>query len=130
MKKVIAIRNYVISSYEKGNSSLCAQDVENLRNWEFNESIFDGKQDITEEGRKEMTGLGKRLKEAFSALLNDLQKGSYTFRSARGPWIEKSIKHFVNGLGVNNLIIDKTKTSSDIMDVSKHVKTYNFVGIT
>ena len=119
MKEAISIRNYVESSYEKGHSSLCAQDVENLRNWVFNGSFFDGRQDITEEGRKEMMGLGRRLKEAFPALLDDLQKGSYTFRSARGPWIENSIKHFVTGLDINNLIIDETRTNSDVMDVSK-----------
>ncbi|XP_026485906.1 multiple inositol polyphosphate phosphatase 1-like [Vanessa tameamea] len=116
MKEAISIRNYVVSSYEKGHSSLCAQDVENLRNWEFNGSFFDGKQDITEEGRREMIGLGKRLKEAFPTLLNNLEKDSYTFRSARGPWIEKSINHFVMGLGNGNLIIDASKADLDIMD--------------
>ncbi|XP_050342368.1 multiple inositol polyphosphate phosphatase 1-like [Nymphalis io] len=116
MKEAISIRNYVVSSYEKGHSSLCAQDVENLRNWEFNESFFDGKQDLTEEGRKEMVGLGKRLKEAFPTLLNNLQQNSYTFRSARGSWIEKSINHFVMGLGNKNLIVDASKDVLDVMD--------------
>lgn len=124
MKEAVAVRNYVVTSYEKGLSSLCAQDVENLRNWEFNESFFDGKQDITEEGRKEMAGLGKRLKEAFPALLNNLQKGSYTFRSARGPWIEKSIKYFVKALGNKKLNIEDSKAETDVMDVSFNSQIY------
>ncbi|CAH2107245.1 unnamed protein product [Euphydryas editha] len=124
MKEAISIRNYVITSYEKGYSSLCAQDVENLRNWELNESFFDGKEDITEEGRKEMVGLGKRLKEAFPTLLNNLREGSYTFRSARGAWMEKSIKHFVKGLGNKNLSIDDPKADIDIMDPYATCRTY------
>lgn len=118
MKDAIAIRNYVVSSYEEGRSSLCAQDIENLRNWEFNESFFNGKQDITEEGREEMIGLSKRLKQAFPDLLNSLQKGSYTFRPARGLWIENSVTHFAKSFGNNDLVIEKAETDSDIMNVS------------
>lgn len=95
-----------------------------MRNWEFNDSFFDGKQDITEEGRKEMAGLGRRLKEAFPALLNNLQKGSYTFRSARGPWIEKSIKYFVKALGNKKLNIEDSKAETDVMDVSFNSQIY------
>ncbi|CAH0728800.1 unnamed protein product, partial [Brenthis ino] len=116
MKDAIAIRNHVVSSYKKGRSSLCAQDIENLRNWEFNESFFNGKQDITEEGREEMIGLSKRLKEAFPDLLNSLQNGSYTLRPARGLWIENSATHFAKGFGNNNFVIEKAKTDSDIMN--------------
>nr|XP_034824315.1 multiple inositol polyphosphate phosphatase 1-like [Maniola hyperantus] len=115
MKAALPIKNLIVDSYKKGHSSLCAQDVENLQNWEYNSKFFDGKPDVTEEGRKEMIGLGKRLKEAFPELLHDLPKGSYTFRSAKGIWIEKSIDSFVSNLSNQKLVIEAAKTGMDVM---------------
>ncbi|XP_023934980.2 multiple inositol polyphosphate phosphatase 1 [Bicyclus anynana] len=116
IKAALPIRNYVVESYENGHSSLCAQDVDNLRDWKFDSKFFDGVIDITEEGRQEMTRIGNRLKETFPSLLDHLPKGSYKFRSAKGIWIEKSIESLVSGLGVPNLIIDEAKPGLDVMN--------------
>ncbi|XP_045493085.1 multiple inositol polyphosphate phosphatase 1-like [Colias croceus] len=113
MKEAVSLRKYIFSSYEKGHSSLCAQDVENLRNWEFDGKMFENKEDITDEGRKEMLFLGKRLREAFPDILNDVQTSTSTFRSANGKWFENSLKEFVKGLGLKNVAIDKPKTGYD-----------------
>nr|XP_034824785.1 multiple inositol polyphosphate phosphatase 1-like [Maniola hyperantus] len=110
MKAAIPIRNLIEDNYKKGRGSLCAQDVENLRNWEYNIKFFDGIRDVTEEGRKEMMGLGRRLKEAFPELLKDLPTDSYVFRPAKGIWIEKSMDSFVSGIGNPNLVIEDPKT--------------------
>lgn len=117
MKQALPIRNYITTSYKKGRSSLCAQDVENLQNWQLNQNTLNGKSDLTEEGRQEMLGLSKRLKEVFPDLLSELRNGDYSFRSASGSWIEKSIQHFVKGLG-DDLTIEKVKAGADVMAVS------------
>ncbi|XP_032511473.1 multiple inositol polyphosphate phosphatase 1-like isoform X2 [Danaus plexippus] len=114
MKQALPIRNYITTSYKKGRSSLCAQDVENLQNWQLNQNTLNGKSDLTEEGRQEMLGLSKRLKEVFPDLLSELRNGDYSFRSASGSWIEKSIQHFVKGLG-DDLTIEKVKAGADVM---------------
>lgn len=117
MQEAVPLRKDVISIYESGRSSLCAQDVENLRNWQYDAKMFEDKQDITEEGRQEMLFLGKRLKEAFPNILNE-QK-STTFRSSKGMWLENSIKEFVRGLDIKGLVIDPPKTKFDDIAVSK-----------
>ncbi|XP_041976467.1 multiple inositol polyphosphate phosphatase 1-like [Aricia agestis] len=113
MKDALQIQNLISESYKKHHSSICAQDVENLLNWNMDNKFLDGKQDLTEEGMREMVGLGNRLKEAFP-LLSDVRDGDYTFRPAKGPWIEESIKYFVKGLG-KNIKIDGARHDSDVM---------------
>ncbi|CAH2266195.1 jg6487 [Pararge aegeria aegeria] len=116
MKEAISTKKYIIDSYEKGHSSLCAQDIENLRKWEPDYKFYDGVRDIMEEGRQEMIGASKRLKEAFPVLLRDLPKGSYTFRSGQGLWIERSMEAFVSGFGKPSLVIDDVKPNQDVMN--------------
>ncbi|CAF4897694.1 unnamed protein product [Pieris macdunnoughi] len=111
MQEAVSLRQDIISSYQRGHSSLCAQDIENLHNWQYDPTIFEDKQDITEEGRKEMLFLGKRFREAFPKIMNDLHDAN--FRSAKGMWLENSIKEFVKGLGNPNLVIDPPKTAFD-----------------
>ncbi|CAK1553727.1 unnamed protein product [Leptosia nina] len=113
MVDAISFRKDILSSYDKGRSSLCAQDMENLRNWQFDDKIFGDKRDVTDEGRNEMMFLGKRLREAFPDILNGINKSTSTFRSSKGMWLENSIKEFVRGLGNKNVVIDPPKTDYD-----------------
>ncbi|CAK1604303.1 unnamed protein product [Parnassius mnemosyne] len=115
MEDALAIRDYIISSYEKGRSSLCAQDIENLKNWVIDKKMFSEPRSLTTEGYEEMLGIGKRFKQAFPALLESLEKGSNTIRPAFGIWIENSAKAFVKGLGSNNVHIEKALSDSDVM---------------
>ncbi|CAG5040352.1 unnamed protein product [Parnassius apollo] len=115
MEDALAIKNYIISSYEKGHSSLCAQDIEDLRNWSIDKKIFSDYNNLTPEGHEELLGIGKRFKEALPALLENLEKDSYTFRPAFGIWIEDSAKAFVKGLKSRNVHIDNALSESDVM---------------
>ncbi|XP_072940660.1 multiple inositol polyphosphate phosphatase 1-like [Epargyreus clarus] len=113
MQNAITIRNDVVTSYDKGHSSLCAQDVENLKNWKLDNKFLQEHQ-LTEEGYQEMYGIGKRIKETFPQLLNDIKDGSYTIRPAHGHWIEKSAKAFVEGLGNRRVKLENSK-ENDVM---------------
>ncbi|XP_050669004.1 multiple inositol polyphosphate phosphatase 1-like [Leptidea sinapis] len=126
MKGGISIKNYITSSYENGHSGMCAQDVDNLRNWEYNDRVFENKEDLTDEGRKEMMFLGKRFREAFPDLLDEVQKSTSTFRSAKGPLFENSIKELVRGLqGKAKLSIDDPKSSFD--DINPHLNCKKYL---
>lgn len=118
IKNAIVIRDQVIASYAKGNSSLCAQDVEDLKDLVMDKQMFDKVHQLSDEGYEEMFGIGKRIKQAFPKLLDSFEKDSYTFRPAFGNWMENSAKGFVKGLQSKNLVIDKATTDYDIMDVS------------
>lgn len=126
MKDAIVIRDTIISSYDNGNSSLCAQDVDNLRQWKIDNKIFGNTHQLTEEGSQDMQGIGSRLKQAFSKLLTKLDKENYTFRSTKGNWIEDSAQAFINGLQSQEVVIDKVREDYDIMDVSWLLITNKF----
>lgn len=118
MKDALVIRDTIISSYDNGNSSLCAQDVDNLRQWKVDSKMFGKTHQLTDEGTQDTQGFGSRLKQAFSKLLAKLDKENYTFRAAEGNWIEDSAKAFINGLQSQGVVIDKVREDYDIMDVS------------
>lgn len=118
MKDAIVFKDYVVSSYDLGNSSLCAQDVDNLRHWTPDSKMFGKTNQLCEEGYQESLAMGSRLKEAFPKLLSKLNKENYTFRPASGNWIEGSAKAFINGLQNERLVIEKVREKYDIMAVS------------
>ncbi|KAJ0179836.1 hypothetical protein K1T71_004427 [Dendrolimus kikuchii] len=115
MKEAIKIRDYVVSSYVNGNSSLCAQDIENLRDMTVDYKMFEQPHQLSAEGHQEMLGIGKRLRQAFPNLLAELDQQNYIFRPAFGNWMENSGKSFIKGLGNNNLVLEKAKPDYDIM---------------
>lgn len=118
MKDAIVFKDYVVSGYDKGNSSLCAQDIDNLRRWTPDKKMFGKTHQLSEEGYQETLGLGNRLKQAFPKLLLKLNKENYIFRPASGNWIEDSAEAFINGLQNEQLVIDKVREDYDIMAVS------------
>ncbi|XP_034824602.1 multiple inositol polyphosphate phosphatase 1-like [Maniola hyperantus] len=136
MLQALAIRDYVVQSYLTGNSSLCAQDVENLRNWEVDTKLFENTHSLTDEGYQEILEIGCRLKEAYSELLSDLEDGSYSLRSAFGHWVEDGVDGFVKGVANRSLFVEKPDRHYDIMapyeacpkyvlGVRNNPKTYN-----
>ncbi|KAM3962286.1 LOW QUALITY PROTEIN: multiple inositol polyphosphate phosphatase 1-like [Aphomia sociella] len=115
MERVISIRNDIFLSYKNGKCSLCAQDIDNLRNWSTDIDIFDSPYSLNHKGYNEMVGIGKRLKQAFPKLLDNLKDGSYIFRPAIGTEMEDSAKGFVDGLENKKLIIERPKKNVDVM---------------
>lgn len=119
MKAALVIKDYVVSSHERGNCSLCAQDVENLQKWQVNKDMFDKPFQLTKEGYLESEGIGRRLKQAFPKLLAKLDKNDYEFRPAPGAWMADSAKAFVDGLYDRQLTVQPPRTDFDILSVSK-----------
>ncbi|XP_038210399.1 multiple inositol polyphosphate phosphatase 1-like [Zerene cesonia] len=137
MKDAISLRNKVKSSYEKGTRFLCAQDVENLINWQVDSELFDKAHSLTREGYQEMFGIGKRLREAFIQLLDKVENGSYVIRSAYGHWVENGVIGFVEGLSNNkSMEIQHLAPQNDSLavyyrcpkymkEIRRHPKTYS-----
>lgn len=118
MQDALVFKDYVVSSHDSGSSSLCAQDVDNLRNWSPDSKMFGQTHQLSEEGHEEVLGLGSRFKQAFPKLFSKLDKENYIFRPASGNWIEESAKAFISGLQNERLVIEKVKEDYDIMAVS------------
>ncbi|KAF9412918.1 hypothetical protein HW555_008697 [Spodoptera exigua] len=115
MKDALVIRDYVSLAYKKGNSSLCAQDIENLQNWHFNKDLFDKPYQLTKEGFLESQGIARRLRQTFSKLLGNLESNDYLFRPAPGAWMEESVKGFVQGISSKPLTIQPPSPGLDIL---------------
>ncbi|KAJ8732798.1 hypothetical protein PYW07_015397 [Mythimna separata] len=124
MKAALVIKDYIVSSYERGNCSLCAQDVENLRTWQDDKQMLDNHHQLSEEGNLESVGLGRRLRQAFPKLLAKLDKNDYQFRPAPGEWMADGVKAFVDGLYDSPLTIEPAKIDFDIISPYEKCQKY------
>lgn len=118
MKEVMLYKDQIISSYDRGNSLLCAQDVDNFREWEVHRSFIEEPNMIMSEGYQEMLGIGKRFRASFSKLLNNLTEEDYLFTPTFGPRTGVSIEAFVEGFGNENYVIQKPKYYQSTANVS------------
>ncbi|KAG7299761.1 hypothetical protein JYU34_016770 [Plutella xylostella] len=124
IKTALSYKDDIIKSYEKGNSSLCAQDVDNLKAYEVPEDMFIYVSKLTEEGYNDMFQIGKRIAQTFPKLVESLDDGSYEFRAVYGHWIEKSLKAYVEGLAG-----DKTVNISEVNLSFDNIAPYAACGI-
>ncbi|KAJ8731980.1 hypothetical protein PYW08_014710 [Mythimna loreyi] len=113
MRHVLKQKDFIVSSYEIGNSSLCAQDIENIKNWNVDTAVLTKLNEIAEEGYQELLRLGSRINEAFPELLKELQEKDYLFLPAFGQRFVDSAKAFVEGLN-QNLAVNVTKDSQTL----------------
>ena len=130
MRSAIAVKDYLVASFERGNCSLCAQDVENLGNWQVNMDIFDKPITLTKEGYQESEGIGRRLKQAFPRLLENLEEIDYLIRPAHWPWIEESAKGFAQGLNNKQMTVQPSNTDFDVLAVSYQTFFYSSKELT
>ncbi|KAJ8732801.1 hypothetical protein PYW07_015400 [Mythimna separata] len=124
IKGVLNFKDHIVSSYDNGNSSLCAQDVDNLREWEIATSFIDEPNEITNEGYQEMFRIGSRLKEALPEIFNGLKDEEYSFRPTFGPRGEVSAQAFIEGLGYKDLFIEQAETNASIGNPYGACKAY------
>lgn len=98
------IHNDILSYYDQGRTSLCASDIELLRNWEFDPNItMEFEQYLVATGWIEFEGLGKRYQAAFPSILSSTYSpNDYRFRSTIFQRTRASLNAFADGLfGVN-----------------------------
>lgn len=118
IKDILQYKDNIISSFEIGNSSLCAQDIDNLRNSKIDKSFLGEPIQIVSEGYQELLRLGSRLKEALPELLNGLQAENYVFRPAYGRRMYDSARAFIEGLNYDKLNITDGDDDYSIVAVS------------
>lgn len=99
MKEALLLKKYIESSSAIRNTSLCAQDVENLVQFPINDNMFKLDGYLTEEGQQDMVGIGKRLHHEFPELFENLKDEDVSFISTHDTDVESSTKAFAEGLG-------------------------------
>ncbi|GBP15077.1 Multiple inositol polyphosphate phosphatase 1 [Eumeta japonica] len=98
MRDAYSLKDVIISAYHNGSSGLCAQDVQNLRQWKWDRSVVTAAHQLRPEGYKETVNLAKRLKEIFPEIFTSLTRGSYALYPTDGEWNSKSAEALVEGL--------------------------------
>lgn len=94
----------ILLNYEKGRTSLCASDIELLKNWQFDPEItLERGRDLTSTGWQDIEQQGQRYHAAFPSLLPSTYSANhYFFRSANTNRSVGSNRAFADGLfGVN-----------------------------
>lgn len=93
--KADILRNYIM-----GRTSLCAADMEMIRNWQFDSNITVARQQyLTVTGWNEFQGLGQRYQKAFPILLpSTYSPNDFFFRTAFTQRAVGSIRAFSDGL--------------------------------
>ncbi|KAJ8731979.1 hypothetical protein PYW08_014709 [Mythimna loreyi] len=114
MQHALIQKDFIVSSCEIGNSSMCAQDIENIKNWNADVAILSKPYDLAEEGYQELLRIGSKIYEAFPELLKELQEKDYLFLPGFGQRFEESAKAFIEGLN-QNLTIEKVTADSEIL---------------
>lgn len=118
IKDFLNYKDFIISSYDNGNSTLCAQDIENIRKWKIDKNMFNKPNEIANEGYQELVGIGSRLKESFPEVLNKLQEQDYLFVPAFGSRMQNSAEAFIKGLKNKNLTVQKADDDYSVVAVS------------
>ncbi|KAJ8731978.1 hypothetical protein PYW08_014708 [Mythimna loreyi] len=108
MQHILEHKDVIVSSYEVGNSSLCAQDIENIKNWNVDVPVLTKPNEIAEEGYQELLRIGNRINEAFPELLKELQAKDYLFLPGFGQHLKESARAFVQGLNKKLILENDT----------------------
>ncbi|KAJ8731977.1 hypothetical protein PYW08_014707 [Mythimna loreyi] len=125
INSVLNFKDHIVSSYDNGNSSLCAQDVDNLREWKIDTSFINNPNKITNEGYQEMFTFGSRIKEALPEIFNNLREEEYSIQPTFGPRSEVSAEALIKGLGYKDLITEKATSNSSLASPYGACKPYN-----
>lgn len=94
------LQSEILRNYEAGRTSLCASDIELIRNWRFDSNITaDNEQLLTVTGWNEFQGLAQRYQAAFPTLLpSTYSQNHYFFRTTHTQRALASMQAFADGL--------------------------------
>lgn len=95
-----AIHRDVLRNYDAGKASLCASDIELIRNWRFDPNItLEREQYLTTAGWNELQGIAQRYQEAFPEVLpSTYSPNHYFFRTTYKQRTLASLRGFADGL--------------------------------
>lgn len=90
----------ILKNFEAGRTSLCAADIELIRNWRFDPNItLEREQYLTDAGWNELQGLAQRYQEAFPTVLSNVYSpNDYFFRTTYKQRTLASLRAFADGL--------------------------------
>lgn len=94
----------ILASYDQGKTSLCASDIELLRNCSLDPDVTVANTHLlTFEGWNEMEGQAERLQAAFQSILTSTYSlNDYFFRTTDTHRTQTSLHAFADGLfGLN-----------------------------
>ncbi|XP_037025319.1 multiple inositol polyphosphate phosphatase 1-like [Bradysia coprophila] len=94
------IHDDILSNYDQGRTSLCASDMELLRNWRFNPDItLEYAQYLIAAGWDELEELGRRYQAAFPTILSSTYSpNDFLFRGSDYQRTQVSLHAFADGL--------------------------------
>lgn len=94
------LHSEILRNYDAGRSSLCAADIELIRNWRFDPNItVEREQLLTVTGWNEFQNLAQRYQVAFPTLLpSTYTQSHYLFRTVQTQRALGSMRAFADGL--------------------------------
>lgn len=94
------LHSEILDNYDQGKTSLCAADIELLKNWSIDPNItIENILHLTPTGWDEFKRLAQRYQSAFPSLLPSTYSENYYFlRSAGLDMSERSLHAFADGL--------------------------------
>ncbi|KAG4076119.1 hypothetical protein HA402_011465 [Bradysia odoriphaga] len=101
---VTRLQSEILLNYDQGKTSLCASDIELIRNWRFDPNItMENAEFLASSGWDEMKALAQRFQIAFPSILSSTYSpNDYFFRSTEFQRTKASLNAFADGLfGVN-----------------------------
>lgn len=111
-------------NHEEGTSSICLQDIENIRNWQLNTNLTAETESLlTVAGWDIMLGIAHRYQSAFPRLLPLVYNvNSFRFRHTDRQRSRGSIQAFADGLFGSNaferVVFDEVPQRDTLLRVS------------
>lgn len=95
-----ALQRQILTNYDAGRTSLCASDIELIRNWQFNPNItMDNAEHLSPSGWSEMRAMGQRFQAAFPTILSSTYSpNDYFFQTSNFERTRSSLSAFADGL--------------------------------
>ncbi|CAK1554516.1 unnamed protein product [Leptosia nina] len=111
MKNVVPLIMDILQAHQEERGGMCAQDIENLRNWKWNEDLEAPQSELTEAGIEELKSIGQRFGDRFSHILENLEK--FEVRASIEQRTQQSAQAFVNGLQRRNQTLNVSTSLDD-----------------
>ncbi|KAM3962683.1 multiple inositol polyphosphate phosphatase 1-like [Aphomia sociella] len=99
MMDVMKLKDEILNSHAAGQGEMCAQDIDNIRSWKWNDTMNKQFNNLINTGFTEVKQLGARIKKKFSHFLEHVDY--YVIRPTNKQRTIESAKAFNLGLGHN-----------------------------
>ncbi|KAL7290240.1 hypothetical protein TKK_0015943 [Trichogramma kaykai] len=129
--KILAhLQAEIVRNFENGRSKLCAEDVEIIKGWKWNEEQNDNEDVLTKQGYKELFDLAKRLQAYYPELLRvdpvHVNRKDFELTATTTQRTQASLTAFMEGLAGNiSLLRPEIPLENDtLLLMHKHCPTW------